>query len=50
MEYLLVSPEGEPLASGETIMVMFDYSAGRSKAVPEDVARAIRHFEKEALD
>jgi hypothetical protein len=29
---------------------MFDYSTGRSKAVPEDVARAIRHFEKGALD
>lgn len=49
MEYLLVSPEGEPLASGETIMVMFDYQQGRSKAVPEDVARAIRGFEREAL-
>jgi acyl-CoA thioester hydrolase len=45
MEYLAVDPEGEPLASGETTMVMFDYGARRSKTVPAEVAAAIRGHE-----
>jgi acyl-CoA thioester hydrolase len=45
MEYLVTNPTGEALASGETTMVMFDYGAGKSKAVPEEVAQAIRRME-----
>lgn len=47
MEYLLLDPGGEALASGETAMVMYDYEAGKSKEVPEAVAGAIRRHEKE---
>lgn len=45
MEYLVTDPSGEALASGETTMVMFDYGEGKSKAVPEEVTRAIRQRE-----
>lgn len=49
MEYLAVDPEGEPLASGETTMVMFDYQARRSKNLPPEVAAAIRSHEGELV-
>ena len=49
MEYLLEDPQGESLASGETVMVMFDYGAGRSKAIPEDVAASIRAHEGDGI-
>lgn len=45
MEYLAVDPQGEPLASGETTMVMFDYEARRSKNLQPEVAAAIRSHE-----
>ena len=50
MEYLLEDDRGEALASGETVMVMFDYGEKRSKAVPEEVAAAIRAFENGEAD
>ena len=50
MEYLVEDENGQALASGETVMVMFDYEAGRSKAVPEEVALAIRGHEKDLTD
>jgi acyl-CoA thioesterase FadM len=50
MEYLILDPAGEPLASGETTMVMFDYAAKSSKAVPAEVAAAIRGHEGELLE
>jgi acyl-CoA thioester hydrolase len=49
MEYLILDPGGDPLASGETTMVMFDYEAKASKSVPRDVAAAIRGHEGEGL-
>lgn len=50
MEYLVEDQGGQALASGETVMVMFDYQAGRSKAVPEEVALAIRSHEEGLTD
>ena len=41
MEYLVTSAEGLPLVSGQTIQVMYDYGAGASKRVPDDVRAAI---------
>jgi acyl-CoA thioester hydrolase len=49
MEYLALGPDGEPLASGETTMVMFDYQARRSKAVSQEVVAAIRAQEGAGL-
>ena len=48
MEYLIKDPEGLHLASGETTMVMFDYSAQVSKRVPDDVRTAIEGHESGA--
>jgi len=45
MEYLALDPEGEPLASGETTLVMFDYETRRSKTVPPEVVAAMRALE-----
>lgn len=45
MEYLAHGPDGEPLVSGETTMVMFDYSAGRTKPVSQEVRSAIDAWE-----
>ena len=50
MEYLVQGPGGEALASGETVMVMFDYERGRSKLVPEEVASAILAHEGAWMD
>lgn len=49
MEYLATDPRGEPLASGETTMVMFDYEKRESKRIPESVAEAMRAHEGESL-
>jgi acyl-CoA thioester hydrolase len=49
MEYLALAQDGEPLASGETTMVMFDYEAQRSKVVPPEVVTAIRAREAAGL-
>ena len=49
MDYVAVDSEEEPLASGETTMVMFDYGARRSMKVPEEVAAAIRVHEGRSL-
>lgn len=46
MEYLIKDPEGLHLASGDTTMVMFDYSAKVSKRVPDDVRAAIAAHEE----
>lgn len=50
MEYLVEGPGGEALASGETVMVMFDYEAGRSKPVPKEVASAIQAHEGDGMN
>lgn len=44
MDYRVESPEGELLVSGSTVQVMYDYGAGASKRLPEDVrARIAAH-------
>jgi acyl-CoA thioester hydrolase len=50
MEYLVLDPGGEPLASGETTMVMFDYQAKSSKPVPPEVSAAVRGHEGDLLE
>lgn len=45
MAYEVRSAEGELLVSGETTQVMYDYEAGASKRIPDDVRAAM-----EALD
>jgi len=49
MEYLLEDSEGQPLASGETTMVMFDYETASTKAVSPELASAIRGHEGDRL-
>ncbi len=48
MEYLVRDLQGETLVSGETTLVMFDYQAQRSKAVPVEVRTTILRWEEEA--
>ena len=50
MEYLARDSVGETLLSGETTMVMFDYGAGKSKAVPPETGRKLVAHEGESLD
>ncbi len=45
MEYLAQGPEGEDLASGETTLVMFDYSQARSRPIPPEVRQAVERWE-----
>ncbi|MGH7503897.1 MAG: acyl-CoA thioesterase [Longimicrobiales bacterium] len=45
-EFEIRSIEGERLASGRTVQVMYDYSAGESKAVPADIRDRIERFEE----
>jgi acyl-CoA thioester hydrolase len=40
MEYVVTSETGEELVSGSTVQVMYDYEAGKSVRLPDDV-RAI---------
>lgn len=44
LEYLARDPDGNDLVSGETTMVMFDYAAKRSKAIPPDVRGALAAY------
>ncbi len=53
MEYALWLPSGTPgaedlLASGHTVQVMFDYAAGESCVIPDDVRGRIREYERDA--
>jgi acyl-CoA thioester hydrolase len=45
MEYEIRDERGELLTSAETVQVMFDYDAGRSKPIPHEVRSAIAAFE-----
>jgi acyl-CoA thioester hydrolase len=45
MEYLARSQEGEDLASGETTLVMYDYGAGKTKRIPDDIRSSIQAWE-----
>jgi acyl-CoA thioester hydrolase len=42
MAYEVRGSKGEKLISGTSTQVMYDYSAGRTQAIPEDVQAAIR--------
>ncbi len=41
-DYEIVDAAGALVASAKTVMVMFDYSAGKPVPVPEDVKEALR--------
>lgn len=45
MEYELRDSDGERLASGRTVQVMYDYAAGRAVAVPEELRARILAYE-----
>lgn len=45
MEYEVLSAEGEKLQSGRTVQVMYDYEAGATARIPDEVREPI-----EALD
>jgi len=49
MEYLVVDARGEPLVSGETTMVMFDYEAQKSKPISAEISGLIRAHEGKTL-
>ena len=48
MEYEIRDAAGELLVSAQTEQVMYDYEAGRSKAIPDDLRNQIMEFEGEA--
>ena len=41
MEYMAIGEGGRELLSGETTLVMYDYAAGKSKPIPEEVRAAV---------
>ena len=45
MEYEVCSEEGEKLQSGSTVQVMYDYEAGTSKRMPEDLKDLLERFD-----
>ena len=45
MEYEVLGSDGTRLQTGETTQVMYDYDAGASKRLPDDVRDAIQAFE-----
>lgn len=50
MAFLLTSPDGGVLASGETTQVMYDFAEGHTMAVPADVRAAIEAYERGTRD
>jgi len=49
MEFEIRNPAGEPVASGRTVQVMYDYAAAGSKTVPAELRQRIEAFEGTAL-
>ena len=45
MEYLALGDDEMPLVSGETTLVMYDYAAGRTKPMAEEIRAAIESWE-----
>jgi len=45
MEYEVVSGDGTLLQSGRTVQVMYDYAAGRTVRIPDDVRAAIERYD-----
>ena len=44
MEYLALGEDGEARVSGETTLIMYDYSTGSTKMVPPQVREALDRF------
>jgi acyl-CoA thioester hydrolase len=40
-EYQIVDEEGRPVADAKTIQVMYDYQAGRSVTIPDEIRRLL---------
>ena len=49
MEYLALDEAGEPLVSGETVLVMYDYETGKTKGIPPEVREAMEGHEEGGL-
>lgn len=49
MEYEGRSDEGEKLVSGRSVQVMYDYDAGRSRPLPDELRDRLRSFEGDGL-
>lgn len=49
MEYEIREEDGELLQSGSTVQVMYDYAAGASVPVPDELRRRLREFEGRPL-
>lgn len=45
MEYEVLSEGGERLQSGTTVQVMYDYQAGASKRLPDELRRTLEAFD-----
>jgi len=45
MEFTITDAGGQPMASGRTVQVMYDYAAGAPKPVPDDLRKRIEVFE-----
>jgi len=45
MQYLALAEDGAELVSGETTMVMFDYTEGKTKRIPPEVRAAVESHE-----
>jgi acyl-CoA thioesterase FadM len=45
MEYEVLSEGGERLQSGTTVQVMYDYDAGASKRLPDELRRTLEAFD-----
>lgn len=45
MEYRAVSGEGEPVAEGRSVQVMYDYEAGGAAPVPDGLRAALEAFD-----
>jgi len=45
MDYELRDGDGEPVASGRSAQVMFDYAAGRPMPIPDELRRRLERYE-----
>jgi acyl-CoA thioester hydrolase len=45
MEYLVKSGDGRNLVTGQTVQIMYDYEAGATKRIPEEIRRRIEAAE-----
>ncbi len=45
MEYEVLGEDGTRLQSGRTVQIMYDYEAGRTAAIPDDLRAALERFD-----